>query len=189
MIDELKSTELIIHRATCAPNAWTFKMKPVKELLDRYVGDGKGWVDMFAGDNSPAECRNDWHPERKSEYHMDAQEFCKFVKGPFIGVIFDPPYSYRQISEHYKETGRRATSIDTSANFYNRVMNAICDKINIDGYAISFGWNSSGFGRNRGFVPVELLILNHGASHHNDTLCLVENRIDSGIKDDKKSSL
>ena len=107
---------------------------------------------------------------------MLADTFCRDVLvGPFRGVLFDPPYSYRQISECYKGFGLRATSLDTSNNFYNRVMNGICDKIEPGGYAISFGWNTNGFGKNRGFYPVEYLVVAHG-QHHNDTLVTVERK-------------
>lgn len=167
---------LKITKMKSAPNAWTFTIPPIRDFVTRYAGSGVGWVDPFAGDNSPAEWRNDWNPVRKSEYHMDAKEFCEFVPGPFKGVIFDPPYSYRQVSEHYKEIGKKATSIDTSANFYNRVMNAICDKIESGGIALSFGWNTNGFGKNRGFEQIEIMIVAHG-QHHNDTLCLSEVKI------------
>jgi len=173
-----------ISRAYAAPSAWTFTIKPIRELVDRYVGDGVGWIDPFAGDNSPAELTNDMHPGRNARWHMDAEQFCHMVvrmtkyEGRILrGILYDPPYSYRQISEHYKEIGgRKATSIDTSANFYNRVMNAICDRIEPGGYAISCGWNSNGFGKNRGFEIIEILIVAHG-QHHNDTLVTVERRI------------
>lgn len=179
---------LKITKAWAMPSAWTFTIKPIKELLSRYVpAGGKGWIDPFAGDNSPAEFTNDQHPERKARWHMDSEEFCKmFSTNPegaaqmkwsyFDGVLFDPPYSYRQVSEHYKEVGKKARSIDTSSNFYNRVMNAICDKIKPGGYAITFGWNSNGFGKNRGFEQVEILLVAHGG-HHNDTLCVVERKL------------
>ena len=72
--------------------------------------------------------------------------------------------------------GRKATSLDTSAQFYSRVMNAVCDHIRPGGYAISCGWNTNGFGPNRGFEPVELLVVRHG-SHHNDTLITVERKV------------
>lgn len=52
-------------------------------------------------------------------------------------------------------------------------MNPICDKIKVGGYAISFGWNSNGFGKNRGFEVIEILLVSHGG-HHNDTICTVE---------------
>ena len=122
-----------INRVWAMPSAWTFTIKPIAELVYRYVKDGKGWVDPFAGDNSPAEFTNDIHLDRKAKYHLDAKVFCENIKGEFSGVLFDPPYSYRQISEHYKEVGIKATSLDTSSNFYNRVMNAICDKIKVGG--------------------------------------------------------
>lgn len=169
---------MIITHTRAGPSAWTFRIKPIKELVYRYVGNGEGWVDPFAGDNSPAEFTNDQHPERNAIAHIDAKVFCELVipdTPGFNGILFDPPYSYRQVTEHYKSVGMKARSIDTSNNFYNRVMNAIADKIRPGGYAISCGWNSNGFGKNRGFEPVEILVVAHG-QHHNDTIVLVEQR-------------
>ena len=165
------------------PSAWTFTIKPIRELLSRYVPEGgKGWIDPFAGDNSPAEFTNDQHPERKARWHMDSLEFCQMLtsdESPWLwydGILFDPPYSCRQVSEHYKQAGRKVRSIDTTSNFYSRVMNVVCDRIRPGGYAISFGWNTNGFGKLRGFEQVEILIVAHGG-HHNDTLCTVERKV------------
>ena len=44
------------------------------------------------------------------------------------------------------------------------------------GFCISFGWNSNGMGKNRGFEIVEILLVAHGG-HHNDTIVTVEKRI------------
>lgn len=197
---------LVITRAVAQPSAWTFTIKPIKALIDRYVGDGKGWVDPFAGKNSPAEWTNDHNPDMPTKFHFDAEDFCTWASvsleeaansmplkdayewlqdqtlpeqlpfPPFRGVLFDPPYSYRQITEHYKSLGLKASQLDTSTRFYSRVMNAICDSVVPGGYAISCGWNSNGFGKNRGFEPVELLVVAHG-NHHNDTLVLVERKV------------
>lgn len=171
-------TEIKFSRAWAMPSAWTFTIKPINELVMRYVGDGTGWIDPFAGDNSPAEITNDWHPDRKADFHMDAEKFCIAIKslGPFNGILLDPPYSYRQVSEHYKEIGKKAKAIDTSANFYNRVMNAICDSVKPGGHAITCGWNTNGFGKNRGFEIIEILVVPHGG-HHNDTLVTVEKKL------------
>jgi len=175
-------------RKWAMPSAWTFTIKPIAELLYRYVPvGGKGWIDPFAGNNSPAEFTNDQHPDRNARWHMDSEEFCKMMSADpsrhlyYDGVLFDPPYSYRQVSEHYKEVGKKARSIDTSSNFYNRVMNAICDEIKPGGYAITFGWNSNGFGKNRGFEQIEILLVAHGG-HHNDTIVTVEQKINGCIK-------
>lgn len=176
-------SELIIKKVWAQPSAWTFTIKPIAELLSRYVpADGKGWIDPYAGENSPAEFTNDIHRDRKAKYHMDSLEFCEMLvsdKSPWLwydGILFDPPYSSRQVSEHYKQAGRKVRSIDTTSNFYSRVMNVVCDRIRPGGYAISFGWNTNGFGKTRGFEQVEILIVAHGG-HHNDTLCTVERKV------------
>jgi hypothetical protein len=162
----------------------TFSIKPIRALAQRYIGTGAWWIDPYAGDNPLGiQFSNDINPETRATYHVDALDFCKAAVRdialgygvPFLGVVYDPPYSYRQVSEHYRMVGRKATSLDTSAQFYSRVMNAVCDHIAVGGYAISCGWNTNGFGVNRGFVPIELLVVRHG-SHHNDTLVLVEQR-------------
>ena len=165
-----------VHRVCAAPNRATFTIRPIRELVIRYVGNGKGWVDPFAGFNSPAEFTNDLNPDCPVDCHFMADEYCKVLDGQYKGVLFDPPYSYRQIKECYGGFGLKPTALDTSANFYNRVMNAICDKIKDSGYAISFGWNSNGFGKNRGFEIIETLLVAHG-DHHNDTIVVVERKI------------
>jgi len=166
----------LLERTFARASAWTFRIPPIKELIERYVADGYGWADPFAGDNSPAEFTNDIHPDRKAKYHMEAEEFGKILPEYLNGVLFDPPYSYRQISEHYKEIGKKATAKDTSYNFYRRVMNSLIPKIRHGGYAISFGWNSNGFGKSYGFEIVEILLVAHGM-HHNDTIVTVEKKI------------
>jgi len=171
-----------ITREWAMPNKWTFQIKPIKELLDKYVKDGRGWIDPFAGMNSPAEIKNDYNSQMKAEYHLEAEEFGKTIKGKFKGVLFDPPYSYRQVTEHYTNNGKKATQEDTSTRFYNRAMNPISNKIMPGGYAISFGWNSNGFGKGRGFKIIEILLVAHGG-HHNDTIITVEKKINNEVGD------
>ena len=172
---------MIINRVWAMPNKWTFQIKPIAELLARYVGDGKGWIDPFAGMTSPAEFTNDLNPDIKATSHQLADKFCKEIRGVFRGILFDPPYSYRQITECYSGFGIRATALDTSSNFYNRTMNAICDKIETNGISISCGWNSNGFGKNRGFEIIEILLVAHGG-HHNDTIVTVERKVQGNFR-------
>lgn len=161
------------------PSKDTFTIKPIAELLGRYVrGD---WIDPFAGENSPAVWTNDHNPEKPTKYHLEAQDFVKEMadaKFMFDGALFDPPYSYRQVSEHYRVLGKKATQRDTSTQFYNRVLNPLSNIIKNGGYCISFGWNTNGMGKNRGFEIVEILIVAHGG-HHNDTLVTVEMKKDT----------
>ncbi len=178
-----------ITRVWAMPSKWTFTIKPINDLLVRYVGNGSGWVDPFAGMNSPATWTNDHNPIMKSKYCMDAMTFCEDLvkeKSLFNGILFDPPYSYRQVTEHYKVIGKKATQEDTSTRFYNRVMNPATKLIEPGGYAISFGWNSNGFGKNRGFKIIEILLVAHGG-HHNDTIVTVERKINHTIGEFKNA--
>ncbi|MFN0630270.1 hypothetical protein ACK0UV_29035, partial [Bacillus anthracis] len=79
------------------PNAWTFKIFPIQQMLLKYVKDGKEWIDPFSGKYSPAEITNDHNPERKAMYCLEAIDFSKNLTGFYKGVIFDPPYSFTQI--------------------------------------------------------------------------------------------
>ena len=165
-----------IKRVFARANKWTFEIPPIAELLTRYVGDGQGWIDPFAGMKSPAEITNDLDISLPADFHLEAVDFCNELLGVYEGVLIDPPYSYRQISEHYRDKGVKATYKDTSYNFYGRVYNAIAPKIKLGGIAISFGWNSNGVGKVRGFEIKEILLVAHGL-HHNDTICTVEQKV------------
>lgn len=154
----------------------TFTIKPVRLFVERYVGDGKGWADPFAGFNSPAQYTNDLNPEAPTQKHVEAKDFVKFVPKRLNGVLFDPPFSYRQISEHYRHLKKKATALDTSYNFYRRVMIAFAPRVKVGGIVLSFGWNTNGFGKGLGFETVEVVVVQHGL-HHNDTLCTAERKV------------
>ena len=163
-----------IQRVWAMPSMHTFTIPPIAQLLARYIpSGGKNWIDPFAGENSPAEFTNDHNPEKPTTHHLEALDFVKMIGKEFDGALFDPPYSYRQVSEHYQVLGKVATQLDTSTNFYNRVLNPLGHIIKAGGYVISFGWNSNGMGKARGFEIVEILLVAHGG-HHNDTICTVE---------------
>ena len=136
----------------------------------------KIWIDPFSGFNSPAHITNDLNPETPTQYHLDAEEFVVRIDG-FDCVLFDPPYSPRQISESYKSFGLEVTMKTTqNALLYARVRNAIVLKQPYGGISISFGWNSTGFGKSRGYEKIEVMLVNHGAAH-NDTIVVVERKI------------
>jgi hypothetical protein len=176
---------ILFTREWAMSSAWTFTIKPIDELLKRYVGDGTGWFDPFAGNTSPAEFTNDMNPERQAEFHMEAVDFCHQLptltnRETFKGILFDPPYSNRQIAEHYQGIGKSARALDTSANFYSRVKNAAAPLIEPGGLAISFCWNSVGFGKKHGFEIVEIMLVSHGGSK-NDTIVTVERKLQSTL--------
>ena len=172
---------MIINYKYGYPNKWTFTIKPIAELLARYVGDGKGWIDPFAGMTSPAEFTNDLNPDIQASSHLHALEFCRLFQ-ECKGGLFDPPYSSTQVKECYNSIG---FTPDIPQNDYllafDKVKDALAYLIIPNGFCISFGWSSNGLGKKRGFEKIEILLVQHGG-HHNDTIVTVErkNKSESG---------
>lgn len=166
---------LIINRVWAMPNKWTFEIPPIRKLIYKYGGDFKGWIDPFAGMNSPAEMRNDLNPDMPAEYHCHALDFAKLLKGQFDGCLFDPPYSLRQMKECYNGIGIDKISQSDTNNFPRNIRNQIAPKIKLNGYCISFGWSSEGIGIKHGFKIIEILLVAHGGKH-NDTIATVEQK-------------
>ncbi len=167
---------VVMNRVWAMPSADTFTIPPIRDLLERY-GVGKGWIDPFAGDFSPAEFTNDLNPNKKAKHHMDAVEFTHGAWGVFKGVCFDPPYSPRQMKEVYESIGIDFTKTNgQQAPHFAQVKNNLAHRVEL---AICCGWNSSGFGKSRGFELIELLIVNHGGNGHHDTIVTVEQKVEN----------
>lgn len=91
-------------------------------------------------------------------------------------VLYDPPYSSRQVSECYKKLGKTVTMKDTQSSYFTKFKKEIARIMKKNGICISCGWNSNGIGKSLGFEIVELKVLAHGGAH-NDTLVTVERKI------------
>lgn len=156
------------------PNKNTFDIKPIKDLLNEEVDNSKLWIDPFANKNKIASITNDLNPEYDTTYNMDALDFLKtFDDNSIDGVLYDPPYSPRQISESYKHFGYTVTNKTTQASFYANHKKEISRILKKGGKVITFGWNSGGIGKKYGFEIERILLVPHG-SWHNDTICTVE---------------
>jgi hypothetical protein len=162
---------MIINRVWAMPHTETFKIKPISELLYKYV---KGeWADPFANNNSPAKYTNDLNTEMKTQYHLDAVEFLKTFKDKQLdGVLLDPPYSLHQVTVSYKGYGDKRVIALTPV--YDEIKRVLKD----GGICISFGWNTNGLGKVRGMEIKEIIIIPHGG-HHNDTLVTVERKLEN----------
>lgn len=151
------------------PNRWTFQMEPVSRFIGRYLRTGMVSVDPFAGSSTLATHRNDLTTG------VDAEEFAKslVVRGVEADLVFfDPPYSPRQISECYKSIGRVVTTADTqNAALYARVRKPLVKLMRSGSIVLSFGWSSSGFGKE--FETLEIMLVQHGGAH-NDTICVAQ---------------
>jgi len=107
-------------------------------------------------------------------YYKDAIDFMKSIPSNSQDIVlYDPPYSPRQVSESYKGFGKKVTALDTSARWRKEHLDEIERILKNDGVLVSFGWNTNGGGKKRGFNQEEILLVSHGGSH-NDTLATVE---------------
>lgn len=171
---------MIINRVWAMPSRWTFTIKPIAELLARYVGDGKGWIDPFAGMTSPAEFTNDLNPDMPTGWHLPADKFCALMNDrQFKGILFDPPYSLGQVKQCYESYGLVFSQAE--AQMYNaKLKRHLARLIEQGGCAICCGWNSLGLGKTKGFRIVEILLVPHGRDH-NDTIVTVETKVQGGL--------
>lgn len=158
------------------PNKNTFDIKPIKELIQSELTNGI-WIDLFANQNKLATITNDLNPDFDTDYHMDALDFLKTFQNESVdGVLYDPPYSPRQVTECYQGVGMNVTSETTRASFWGNQKNEISRIVKPGGKVITFGWNSGGIGRKYGFEITRILLVPHGG-WHNDTICTVEVKV------------
>jgi len=187
-----------IERVWSMPSKHTFTIKPIAELIQEEMGDiswnfhreapygedivkvDRLWIDPFCGENSPAHIRNDLNPKIEAEYHMEALAFLQLFEDESVdGVLYDPPYSPRQIAECYKSVGLDTQKgIRTRATFWSEVKDEIARITKPNAKVISCGWNSMGMGINRGFLMTRILLVPHGGNH-NDTIVTVEIKRDT----------
>jgi len=166
---------MIINIKWAMPNKNTFDIKPIKELIERYNVENS--IDPFANKNRIASITNDLDPIYGCDYNLDALDFLKkFENKSKSFVLFDPPYSPRQVSECYTRLGKTVNMQTTQSSFWGNLKKEISRVTEFEGIVISFGWNSCGIGKTNGFEIVEILIVSHGG-WHNDTIVTVERKI------------
>ena len=162
------------------PSGDTFSVTPIGDMVRSYILAGGVSIDPFARNNRWATHTNDLNPLTQAEHHMDAEKFLLMLGTQNVKadlVIFDPPYSPRQISECYKSVGLEVGMKETqSALLYQRVRNAILPILTDKAVVLSFGWNTVGMGKKHGFEIIEILLCCHGGAH-NDTICMAERRL------------
>ena len=145
-----------IDRVWAMPNKQTFQIKPIRDLIEEEKVDGVG-IDPFPFD-----------------YTVDVLEYLHEFGNESVDFgLFDPPYSPRQSKECYKGIGKYDTKNSTWGGWKDEMARVI----KRGGKCISFGWNSGGLGKNRGFEIIRIRLVPHGAMH-NDTICTVEERFE-----------
>ena len=171
-----------IKRVWAMPSKNTFSIPPIEEIIKKYT-KGKS-IDPFANSNRLALITNDLDSRYQTDYNMDAIDFLKmFDKENIDTVLYDPPYSPRQVSEVYTRLGMAVNMETTQASFWSNMKKEIGRITKMYGIVISCGWNSGGIGKKYGFELMEVLMVPHGGQH-NDTLVTVERKVRKQYKSD-----
>ena len=165
-----------LSKSWAMPNGKTFRIKPINQFIQSYIVDGMESCDPFANESRLAKYTNDLDPDQGTTHNMDALDFLKsFGDDSLDLVLFDPPYSPRQVSECYKKFGRTVNMQTTQSSFWSKMKIEIARILKPNGVVLCFGWNSQGVGKTRGFVMEEILLVAHGGQH-NDTICTAERK-------------
>jgi hypothetical protein len=166
------------------PNSNTFDIKPIEGFVYQWINECEGlMIDPFARNSYLADETNDLNPDTEAQFHMYATDFLEMmleVHGPrSIGmIIFDPPYSMRQVKEVYEQYGTGKFTGHDSRNVGRWTdERLLCDRLLSDkGIFLQFGWSTTGMGKKYGFEIEEILLVAHGGAHH-DTICMAERRV------------
>lgn len=159
------------------PNSRTFQIKPIKEFVEKYIKDKKIIIDPFANECRYGTITNDLNPKFDTDFHLDALDFLQHIESESADVvIYDPPYSLRQVKECYEGVGITVTAEHTKSSWRAKHLDEIKRILKPGGLALCFGWNSNGIGKTRGFEMLEVLLVPHGGSK-NDTICTAERKI------------
>ena len=166
---------LFINRIWHMPNKNTFQIKGIQELILKYKHGLT--VDPFANINKLADITNDLDQQYHTTYHMDALDFLKMFENNSVDtVLYDPPYSPRQVSECYKKLKQSVNMKTTQSSYWSNQKKEISRIVKKNGVVITCSWNSGGIGKKYGFMIEEILLVAHGG-WHNDTIIVVERKI------------
>lgn len=165
--------DLEMSRSWNMPNKNTFDMKVVSELLKEEINGGLV-VDPFANKNQIAHLTNDLNTRYDTNFNKDALDFLRMFEDESVDVVlFDPPYSPRQIKEAYESVGLDTQGgMLTRASYWSDLKREITRILRVKGKVISFGWNSNGMGNKDVFHVNRILLVAHGGNH-NDTIITV----------------
>lgn len=166
------------------PTADTFDCPPIGKFVRSRLEKSITSVDPFARNKRWATHTNDLNPNTLAERHLDVLDFLNALIAEGVSsdlVVFDPPYSPRQVKECYDGVGQKMGIEGAQrTHSWKKERDAIDRLLVPGGIVLSFGWNSQGMGTGRGYRLDEVLLVCHGAGH-NDTICVAETKLQSGL--------
>lgn len=169
---------MVINREWAMPNGKTFSIKPIKEIIERYIKESgaKVIVDPFANGSKIGTITNDLDPEYDTDFHMDANEFLRTLEDNSADmVLYDPPYTPNQVKTLYNKLDKTVDFESTSCGYWAKTKTEIARILKPGGICITCCFNSGGIGKKNNFEIIEILLVNHG-SMHNDTIVTVERK-------------
>lgn len=163
-------------RKWAMPASDTFDCPPIGEFVKSYLRKSKVSIDPFARNKEWATYTNDLNPNTAAQYHKRALVFLRYMRMRNIKadlIIFDPPYSLRQVKEVYDQFGKFTFEDSKEAGKWTKEKKLCYDLLLPGGVFLYFGWNTNGLGLKNGARIEEILLVAHGGSH-NDTICVAE---------------
>lgn len=173
----------------------------IRSIIDRYIRELNSTLqgnvsicDPFAREcftNQMENCiTNDMNPAFDTDYNLEFKAFAKemwTIYKKFDLILFDPPYSLRQLKEHYDGIGSKM-ALWQSQNMWKDGKDILARQVRVGGYVISLGWTTSGFGKKRGFKKVAVHVMEQAAREDRYALLItVEQKVQSTLKDFKES--
>ena len=158
----------------------TMQVRPIGEWVRLYLGRSECSIDPFARNCRFAQWTNDLNPDTAAECHMDAFNWRRWLSAQGVRpdlCIFDPPYSRNQVKRTYQAIGRYYGIKDSQEHTSNWTAerDALDAIMRPAGVVLSFGWNSNGMTRARGYDLEDILMVAHGGAS-NDTICIAERK-------------
>lgn len=129
-----------ITRTWAMPNSRTFSIKPIRELIQRYITEYKPKViiDPYANGEKFATITNDLDPQYKTDYHLEAMSFLQILTNNFADmVLFDPPYSPSQVKQCYQKFDLTVDAQSTRTSYWSRQKTEIRRILKRGGYALA----------------------------------------------------
>lgn len=151
--------------------AWTVQNCKPTEVLNLFAGET---ILFPKGKSEFQETRVDLNEDVPADYHMDAYEFVLMAKEKgwkYDTVIFDPPYNLRKSREKY---------LGVFTSELRKIKTILPSIINPGGVVLSYGYDSVGMGKTRGFKLEKVCMVCHGGDH-NDTICIVERKFNHSM--------
>jgi len=155
------------------PKRYTFEQPKLKKWIEKWC---KGKVlNLFAGKVklNIDEFRVDINENVPADYYGDAYEFINTTDKKFDTIVLDPPYNVRKSREKYN--GRYIGS-------FTKIKNSLLKILNPHSRVISLGYDSVGMSNSRGFKKVAICLVCHSGDH-NDTICVVEDKVQQNLKE------